>query len=202
MASAARPVLVGAGVLLAMGLLGYAALRGITNVEPARAEPPPPDRDQVLRQRGAYLMAAMGCHDCHSPHDRTGQMISGRELSGHPEGAPLAQWDPSLLERNILMTVSPTLTSFGGPWGVSVATNITPDRETGIGNLTAEALIRSWRSGRHWQVARHILPPMPAPAFSNLSDDDIRALHAFLMSLPATKNKVPEAIVAPPPAAG
>jgi mono/diheme cytochrome c family protein len=185
-----------------MGLFGYAALRGITNVEPVRAEAPPPDRDQLLRQRGAYLLAAMGCHDCHSPHDNKGQMIAGRELSGHPEGAPLAQWDPSLLDRNILVTISPTLTSFAGPWGVSVAANITPDKETGIGNLTAEGLIRSWRSGKHWKLTRDILPPMPAPAFQNLSDDDIRALHAFLMSLPPTKNKAPDLIAPSPPANG
>ena len=180
-----------------MGVLGYVAFRGITTVEPANASPPPQDRDQVLRQRGAYLMASLGCADCHTPHDQKGQPISEMMLAGHPEKAPLAEWDPSLLSRNILMTMSPTFTSFAGPWGVSVASNLTPDKETGTGNLTAETLIFSWRSGRHWRVARDILPPMPAPAFANLSDDDIRALHAFLMSLPPIKNRAPESVVAP-----
>src|ERR1043165_6084507 len=157
------------------------------------------DQESALRARGAYLMSIGGGNDCHSPHDLTGEVIPGRELTGHPEGAPGASWEPSMIEKGILFTISPTGTSFGGPHGVSYAANLTPDKETGIGNLTAEGLIRSWRTGRHWKENRPILPLMPYESFANMTDEDIKALHAFLMSVPATKNRVPGAKVNPPP---
>src|SRR5262245_17091672 len=83
-------------------------------------------------ERGKYLVTVIGCSDCHSPHDQTGKAIAGKELSGHPENLPLPEWDPSLLKRNALATIAPTMTAFAGPFGVSVAPNITPDLETGL----------------------------------------------------------------------
>jgi mono/diheme cytochrome c family protein len=189
----------GSGVLLGLGAVGFLAARTVLRVEPAAAQIDSIAREDALRQRGAYLMAAIGCQDCHSPRDQQGNFIPGAEFTGHPETAPLPEWDPSLLNRNILMTMAPTGTAFAAPWGVAVAPNLTPDKETGIGNLTAEGLIRSWRNNRHWKSPRPVLPPMPVNAFAALSDDDIRAIHAFLMSLPPVKNKAPDSIPAPAP---
>ncbi len=182
----------------AIGWFSYQNMVGSHNTIPTGLTP---DQETALRSRGAYLMASMGCNDCHSPRDNTGKFIPGREFTGQPENAPSPTWDPSMLEKGNLMTMGPTGTSFAGPWGVSYAANITPDKETGIGNLTADALIRSWRTGQHWKENRPILPIMPFEAFANLTDDDIRALHSFLMSLPPTKNRVPDAKIAPPPPA-
>jgi cytochrome c553 len=148
------------------------------------------DARERLVQRGAYLMAIMACNDCHSAHTAVG-LVPGMELAGHPETAPAAEWDPSLMDRNILVTISPTLTSFAGPFGTVYAANLTPDKETGIGNMTAEQLIASWRTGKHWREDRPVMPPMPIEAYAAVSDDDIRALHAFLMSRPPVKNRVP-----------
>ena len=55
------------------------------------------------------------------------------------------------------------MTSFSGPWGVSFATNLTPDKETGLGAWTEEQFIRAMRSGKHKgePEGRAILPPMP-----------------------------------------
>lgn len=185
---------------LAIGAGGLVALsvRGMSSASPSIVRAAQPTAEDLLRQRGAYLMAAIGCQDCHSPRDATGKFIPGAEFTGHPADAPLPEWEPDDLKRNILMTMSPTGTAFAGPWGVSVAPNLTPDKETGIGNLTAEALIRSWRTNKHWKHPRDIAPPMPAPMYASLSDDDIRALHAFLMSLMPVKNKAPESIIHPP----
>jgi mono/diheme cytochrome c family protein len=138
-------------------------------------------------ERGKYLVAALDCHACHTPHDQTGQPIAGRELTGHPAGAVLPQWEPSMLEKGILATMNPTLTAYAGPFGVSVAPNLTPDPETGIGNLTAEGLIASWREGTHWQTGQPIKPPMPWQSYGQLTDEDIRAIHAYLMSLEPKK---------------
>ena len=138
-------------------------------------------------ERGRYLVAALDCNACHTPHDQTGQPIAGRELTGHPAGAVLPQWDAPMLEKGILATMNPTLTAYAGPFGVSIAPNLTPDPETGTGNLTADELIKSWREGTHWQTGEPIKPPMPWQSYGQLTDDDIRAIHAYLMSLEPKK---------------
>lgn len=157
------------------------------------------DPQIALRQRGAYLMTITGCNDCHTPRDEAGKPIGAFYLAGHPANAPLPTWKPEMIRDGNLMTMAPTGTAFAGPWGTSVAPNITPDKETGIGNLSADALITSWRENKHWQVDRPILPPMPAPGYAAMTDDDIRAVHAFLMSIPAIKNVAPASTMAPPP---
>lgn len=162
----------------------------------------PEQRADAGRQRGAYLMTVLACNDCHSPHDAKGQILAGKTLSGHPADSPLPEWDPSLMQRNAAATISPTFTAFAGPFGVSVAPNLTPDKETGIGNMTADDLIRSWKSGLHWKENRPILPPMPASGYIALTEDDVRALHAYLMSVPPVKNKAPSSRPAPSPPPG
>ncbi|MBK7404837.1 MAG: c-type cytochrome [Phycisphaerales bacterium] len=139
-------------------------------------------------ERGRYLVEAMGCTDCHSPHDQTGQPIPGRELTGHPAGAPLPQWDPAMLEKGVAVTIAPTLTAFSGPFGTSIASNLTPDPATGIGNMKVGDLVKSWRMGTHWQTGQAIKPPMPWPGLGKLTDEDIHAIFAYLMSLPARSN--------------
>lgn len=200
MAVSAQALIVG-GVLLA-GTAGLVALsaRNMSGPGSTAQAQTPEEKLTSMRQRGAYLMATLDCNACHTPHDGRGLPIPGKEMTGHPEDAPLPEWDPSLMQRNIAATMSPTLTAFAGPFGVSVAPNLTPDKETGIGNLTAEALIESWRTGKHWQEDRQVMPPMPIPAYTNLTDEDIRALHAYLMSQPPVKNRAPASRPAPPPA--
>lgn len=187
------------GVLAGVGGLGYISLGNMGgSSEPAMVQAVSSESDAEMLQRGAYLMTVLDCHGCHSPRDERGQIIPGRELTGHPADAPLPEWDPSMLEKNALVTIAPTLTAFAGPFGVSVAPNLTPDKETGIGTMTADELIRSWRTGQHWRHDRPVMPPMPVPAYTGLTDSDIRALHAFLMTLPPVKNKAPESRPAQP----
>ena len=76
------------------------------------------------------------------------------------------------------------------PFGVIYGTNITPDPKTGIGTWSLEAFTRTMREG----VARngsHLFPAFPYYAFTKLSDDDIRALYAYLMTRPAVSKSVP-----------
>jgi mono/diheme cytochrome c family protein len=193
-AGAAGAILVLAGRGLAGGDPGAQGLTPTRRPADIAAE-----AQDKLRQRGAYLMASMGCNDCHSAHDKTGNLVPGLELAGHPDGAPSPTWDWSMLEKGNMATISPTFTAFAGPFGTSYAVNLTPDKETGIGNMTQEQLIDSWRSGRHWKENRPVMPPMPIQAYASLTDDDIRALYAYLMSRPPVKNRVPASIPAPPP---
>lgn len=69
----------------------------------------------------------------------------------------------------------------GTPLGSIFATNITPDRRTGIGTYSLGDFDRAVRHG----VARdghHLYPAMPYPSYAKLSDDDVRSLYAFFMN--------------------
>ena len=89
-----------------------------------------------------------------------------------------------------------TNTAFAGPWGISYAFNLTPDKNTGIGIWTEDIFIKTIRNGRHWGVARPILPPMPWQNIREMTDEDLRAVFAYLRSIPPVNNKVPDAVIA------
>lgn len=85
-----------------------------------------------------------------------------------------------------------------GPWGVTFASNLTPEPTTGLGEWSEELFIRTMRSGKHLGVGRQILPPMPWFNYAKLSDDDLKAIFAYLRTLKPIVNAVP----APLPPAG
>src|SRR5688572_13267037 len=89
-------------------------------------------------ERGKYLVTFGGCHDCHTPKiprpDGPPVLDTAKLLSGHPENAPVPSWSVEQLQREgVMATTNPSLTAWAGPWGVSFATNLTPDKDTGIG---------------------------------------------------------------------
>lgn len=144
-------------------------------------------------ERGRYLVNTSGCHDCHTPWHlgkKGPEPDMTRMLSGHPADFPLAPVPPS--SPGWPMSSSPTNTAWAGPWGVSFTANLTPDRETGLGAWTADEFVAAIRSGRHQGRGRPILPPMPAPVYANMVDADLQAIFAYLQTIPAIKNKVPE----------
>ena len=67
------------------------------------------------------------------------------------------------------------------PFGTVYGTNITPDAETGIGRWPLEAFSRAMREGLDLE-GRHLYPAFPYDHFTRLTDDDIGALYAFLMT--------------------
>ncbi len=75
---------------------------------------------------------------------------------------------------------------FTGPFGTVYGTNITPDKETGIGAWTEQQFIDAIRYGVR-PNGEKLLPLMPYPSFRLMADDDVRALWAYLRSLPAIK---------------
>ena len=149
-------------------------------------------------ERGSYLVKIMGCNDCHTPWKMGPQ---GPEpdmtlmLSGHPQDLVM----PSVtLEKGPWGWVgAATNTAFSGPWGVSFTANLTPDPESGLGKWTDETFIRALRTGRHEGQGRPILPPMPYLQYRNATDEDLRAVFAFLQSIPAIRNRVPQPIDPP-----
>jgi len=157
----------------------------------AAAAPSLPSSAQI--KRGEYIVKANGCADCHAPW-KMGQHGPEPDLSrglvGHPQEMAMPQ--PPKLEGPWLWVGAATNTAFAGPWGVSYASNLTPDPETGIGRWRPEDFIKSLRTGRHAGVGRQLMPPMPWPAYRNYSDVDLKAMYYYLRSQPAVKNRVPE----------
>jgi mono/diheme cytochrome c family protein len=154
-----------------------------------------PAKPSVL-ERGKLLVTTSGCHDCHTPLKLGPQGPEpdfSRELSGHPQDLVMPP-APSLPPGPWLVTVAATNTAWAGPWGVSFTRNLTPDKDTGLGTWTEQMFIDTIRNGRHMGVGRPLLPPMPAAMYKHMSDDDLGAVFAYLQSVPAIKNKVPEPI--------
>ena len=141
-------------------------------------------------ERGKYLVTSMGCNDCHTPWqmgpDGPAPDMT-RMLSGHPEGEVMLE--PKLHPGQ--WAAAPTNTAFRGPWGTSFTANLTPD-ETGLGSWSEDMFVRAIREGRHMGQGRAILPPMPWPMIRNLNDEDLRSIYAFLRTIPAVHNRVPQ----------
>jgi mono/diheme cytochrome c family protein len=143
--------------------------------------------------RGEYLVNTMGCHDCHTPlamgpNGPAPDMT--RALTGHPEGMVMPP-APKLPPGPWLWMGAATSTAFAGPWGVSFTANLTPDKETGLGQWTVDQFIATMKTGRHLGKGRPVLPPMPWSVVGKLTDEDIRSLFAYLQSLKPVRNKVP-----------
>jgi cytochrome c553 len=155
-------------------------------------------RKESPAERGRYLVTALGCGDCHSPKKITPQgpvEDTSRLLSGHPEGTSLPT--PPAASGPWIASASWDQTAWAGPWGITYATNLTPDQNTGIGIWTEDMFVTALTTGRHMGASRPILPPMPWQALSHLSDSDLRAIYAYLKTLPPVHNRVPDPV---PPA--
>lgn len=144
-------------------------------------------------ERGRYLVTMIGCTDCHTPLKmgaRGPEPDLSRFLSGHPEQVTLHPPQPPT--PGWMWSGAATNTAFSGPWGISYAANLTPDQNTGLGIWTEDMFVRAIRTGRHMGVSRPILPPMPWDAFRNASDEDLKAIYAFLRTIKPVVNHVPD----------
>ena len=163
----------------------------------AATDRPAPDPDAVAR--GKYLVETIGCADCHTPltmGPNGPERDPARHLSGHPADLALPP-APELPKGPWIVSGAGTLTAWSGPWGTSFTANLTPDRETGLGTWTADQFVETIRTARHQGRGREILPPMPVEFYRNLSDTDLRSIFAYLQSIPAVSNRVPQPL---PPA--
>ena len=172
-------------------VLGSLVLLALTGAVATAAEPAK-KLDRVAR--GAYLVKVMACNDCHTPWKmgKEGpEPDMTRMLAGHPEAMPLPP-PPRLAEGPWAIVASATMTAWSGPWGVSFTRNLTPDPETGIGKWTEQNFIDSIRHGKIMGKGRPLLPPMPWVMYRSLTDQDLKAMYAYLMTIPPLKNRVPE----------
>ena|SRR3989304_3013252 len=145
--------------------------------------------------RGKYLAEVAGCHDCHTPKVFTEHGIGNdttRSLSGHPSGTPLYTIDENMIGPGKWMLTNDHLTAWVGPWGISYSANLTPDNATGLGAVSEEMFIKTIREGKIKGVGRPILPPMPW--LGMMTDQDLKSIYAYLQSIPAIHNEVPQPV--------
>lgn len=153
--------------------------------------------------RGKYLVSTSGCHDCHTPFKMGAngpEPDMSRMLSGHPESLQMPPV-PTLPQGPWMVVSAATNTAWAGPWGVSFTANLTPDAETGLGQWSVNDFKNTIRTGRHLGRGRAVLPPMPIPVYNNFTDRDLEAIYAYLRTVPALKNRVPEPWAPTPTAA-
>ncbi|SIT83649.1 c-type cytochrome [Pontibacter indicus] len=151
-------------------------------------------QDQEQIKRGEHLVLTSACHDCHTPKKMTdkGPVLDyERALSGHPANEPAPEVNRKEMEQKGLIVTS-TLTAWVGPWGVSYAANLTSDA-TGIGNWTEKQFFMAIREGKYkgMENTRSLLPPMPWDMYKHMTDEELRAIFAYLKSTNPIKNVVP-----------
>jgi mono/diheme cytochrome c family protein len=143
----------------------FAKSMGFIHHKPVANVQAPPASDKV--KYGEYLAHGIAsCHDCHSL--TTKGPSDGNLFAG--SGTPME--DPA--------------------WGKVYPRNLTPDKETGLGNYTAEQIKQSLRTGKRLD-GKLMAPPMSMfiPHFSGMTDEDLDAIVAYLQSLPVKKNRIP-----------
>ncbi|RIY01635.1 cytochrome c [Aureimonas flava] len=122
------------------------------------------------------------------------------------DAAQLPAFDPELVRQGedlaavgncVVCHTAPGGRPFAGgrpletPFGTIYATNITPDRETGIGRWSEPAFQRSMREGVD-REGRHLYPAFPYDHFTRVTDEDNRALYAYLMTREPVAARAPE----------
>jgi mono/diheme cytochrome c family protein len=120
-------------------------------------------RAETPLERGTYLMSSIvACGNCHTPQTPDGP-APGMELAGGLR--------------------------FDEGFGTAFAPNITPDFETGVGKWSDAQIVAAIREGRR-PDGTIIGPPMPILLYRGLSDDDVKAIVAYLRSVKRVANKV------------
>jgi mono/diheme cytochrome c family protein len=145
--------------------LRFAKSMGFIHHKPVANVQAPVAADRV--KYGEYL--AHGIAPCHECHSLTSKGPSDDNLLA---GSDVPMEDPA--------------------WGKVHSRNLTPDKETGLGNYSAAQIKESLRTGKRLD-GKMMAPPMSMfiPHFSGMTDDDLDAIVAYLQSLPAKKHKVP-----------
>lgn len=152
------------------------------------------DAAKARVERGRYIVHTSGCADCHTPMKmgpNGPEPDASMAFAGHPAGMALPP-APKLPPGPWVFVGSGTMTAWAGPWGTSYTANLTPDKETGLGAWTEQNFLDTLRNGRHMGKGRPLLPPMPLLPMQHATDDDLKAMYAYFMSLKPIRNKVPD----------
>ena len=130
---------------------------------------------------GKYLVELLGCGSCHTDGALTGTPDDSHLLAGSSVG--ISYSDPFKQKYP----------------GVLYPANLTPDRETGLGNWTHAQIKQVLQTGIN-PSGRHTLSVMPWTTYAKLSGEDADAIVAYLRSLAPVKHAVPQNVAPGTPA--
>ena len=149
-------------------------------------------------EKGKIITEIFGCADCHSPKIKEGEFLVNdpdKLFSGHPQDNVLPQFPPDIIGPDKWRGLfTDSMTAWGGPWGISYSANLTPDKKTGIGELTEENFVSILNIGIHSNMNRKLMQPMPWKEISELRNEDLKAVYKYLRTVKPVKNKVPESV--------
>jgi hypothetical protein len=190
-------IIIGLTSILSVILFSQCAEKSKENANETTAmETPKPDFHGFESQVkwGEHIVTITGCNDCHTPKKMTDHgpdFDSSLLLSGHPAQLPPPDVNRKEMESKGL-TATGDLTAWVGAWGVSYTGNLTSD-ETGIGNWKEEQFIYALREGKLKGLpgSRTLLPPMPWTTLKYMTDDELKAIFAYLKSTKPIHNIVP-----------
>jgi mono/diheme cytochrome c family protein len=123
-------------------------------------------RRQRASRAWQILVKLGGCNDCHTPGYFLGKPDTARFLGGSDVGFEV----PGL--------------------GTFVGRNLTPDKDTGLGNWTKEEIITAFQTGVR-SDGRVLGPPMPWRSYAGLTQSDANAIAEYLRSLPPVQQAIP-----------
>lgn len=165
-------------------VLGLSLVMISVMATPARASV---SEQSALVEHGKYIATIAGCTDCHTNFSP--------EYLVDPAKLTLPQIQTLALDAEEAMDKKKFLAGGRlfdlGPGGKVYTANITQDVETGIGGWTDEQIKTAIRTGQR-PSGRILVPVMPYRGFNSMADTDLEALVAYLRTIPAIKNKVPE----------
>jgi mono/diheme cytochrome c family protein len=152
--------------VLVGALAAYVQFAGDRPIErPVIAMTAPADAAHVVRGRHLYELSLL-CWTCHG--------VSGGHTADEPQAGG-REFD---------------LTQIGPGFGYVYGTNLTADRETGIGAWSDGELVRAIREGIS-RDGRLIFPVMAYQFYHGLSDEDALAVVAYMRTLPPVRHQVP-----------
>jgi mono/diheme cytochrome c family protein len=165
-----RKIVMGAAILFGAILVVIAIIVMTYKPKQRPASAEAFERTPARVERGRYLVEqAIGCVECHSKRDMAvfagpivGPHGAGSDCIGAEQGAP----------------------------GKICFPNITPDNETGLGTWTDGEILRAIREGVS-RDGRALFPMMPYTEFSALSEEDGKAIVAYMRTMPPVKNAIP-----------
>ena len=119
-------------------------------------------------ERGRYLATLMHCGGCHT----TGSLVGREDETRYLAGSDIGWLIPKV--------------------GVFYPGNLTPDRDTGIGEWSEDDIVKALKTGVI-PGGRVLMPIMPWRAYANATDADLHAIAAYLKTIPAVHHPVNDA---------
>lgn len=182
---------------LVIALVSFITIGCNEKPEPPNAYIYSPERVEI----GQAIVEGWNCSFCHTPQIQSpdGKLISDpkRFMSGHPASEEVPTVPDMIISSPEWMEFLDNLDST--VWATDnmlvFSANLTPDKETGIGNWTEVEFVDTIREGRHRGIERRIKYPMPWRELSELSDEELLSVYEYLMTLEPVKNKVPVSVV-------